>query len=274
MKYKTIIYEKIDGIAKVTMNRPDVMNAISQDVFKEMIDVLPRAEDDDEVKALVLAGAGDNFCSGHDLGKGTDEPKWPRDPWQMRKTSDKNLWNFTMNLRDFPKPTFAMVQGYCIMGGWKLAMVCDIIIASEDAKFADRAVRWGGTNVQYTNFFFDVGPRRTKEYLWTGDFIDGKEAWRLGMVNRVVPRERLEEETMALAKRITLNSPLALRLSKASINLATDIMGQTSAAKMCYYMDALGNAMTRLSLPEDTEPGKMGIERARERDRRFGDSTK
>jgi len=270
MKYKTIIYEKIGEIAKITMNRPEVMNAISREAFEEMIDVLPKAEDDDEVKALILAGAGDNFCSGHDLGKSTEEASWPRDPWQMRKTSDKNLWNFTVNLRDFPKPTLAMVQGYCIMGGWKLAMASDIIIASEDTKFADRAVRWGGTNVQYTTFFFDVGPRKAKEYLWTGDFIDGKEALRLGMVNRVVPRERLEEETMELAKRIILNSPIALRISKASINLATDIMGQTPAAKICYYMDALGNALTRQSLPEDAEPGKRGVEAARERDKRFG----
>ncbi len=270
MKYKFIIYERIGEIARITMNRPEVMNALSQDVFKEIADVLPKAEDDDEVKALILAGAGDNFCSGHDLGKKTDEPSWPTDPWQMRKTSDKYMWNLTMNLRDFPKPTFAMVQGYCIMGGWKLVMACDIIIASEDARFADRAVRWGTTNVQYSTFFFDVGPRKAKEYLWTGDFIDGKEAWRLGMINRVVPRERLEEETMALAKRITLNSPLALRLSKASINLATDIMGQTPAVKMCYYVDALGLAIKALNQQEGAEPRKKGVDAARERDERFG----
>jgi enoyl-CoA hydratase len=273
LDYKFIIYEIADGIARVTINRPEVMNAISKDVFDEMGDAFSQAAEDDEVKVIVVAGAGDNFCSGHDLGskevkEAEKESPRPDNPWGMVKHSETYMWNFAMNLRNLGKPTIAMVQGYCIMGGLKLATSCDIIIASEDAKFADRAVRWGGTNIQYTTFFWDIGPRKAKEYLWTGDFIDGTEAWRLGLANRVVPRESLEEETINLAKRIALNEPLALRLSKAAVNNAVDIMGQTAAARACYFMDALGNAYMRQSRPEGAP---RGIESARERDKRFNE---
>jgi enoyl-CoA hydratase len=273
LDYKLIIYEVSDGIARVTINRPEVMNAISRDVFDEMGDAFSQAADDDEVRVIIVAGAGDNFCSGHDLGskevqEAEKESPRPNDPWSMVKHSQKYMWDFAMNLRNLGKPTIAMVQGYCIMGGLKLATSCDLIIASEDAKFADRAVRWGGTNIQYTTFFWDIGPRKAKEYLWTGDFIEGPEAWRLGLINRVVPRKSLEEETVKLAKRIALNEPLALRLSKAAVNNAVDIMGQTAAARACFFMDALGNAYVRQSKPEG---GRRGIESARERDKRFNE---
>jgi enoyl-CoA hydratase len=274
LDYKFIIYEVSDGLARVTINRPEVMNAISRDVFDEMSDAFSQAADDDEVRVIIVAGAGDNFCSGHDLGSKEvkdAEKQMPRpsDPWGMMKHSQKYMWDFAMGLRDLGKPTIAMVQGYCIMGGLKLASCCDIIIASEDAKFADRAVRWGGTNVQYTTLFWDIGQRKAKEYLWTGDFIEGKEAWRLGMVNKVVPRESLEEETVKLAKRIALNDPLALRMSKATINNAVDIMGQTAAARYSYFMDALGNALKRQGESSGEGRPHNGIESARERDKRF-----
>jgi enoyl-CoA hydratase len=276
MDYKFILYEKTEGIAKITLNRPKDMNAISTQGFEELIDALTQADDDDEVRIIILAGAGDNFCAGHDLGSKEElayrkEHPYPTAPWGLLKELDKYMWNFAMSLRDIGKPTIAMVQGYCILGGWKLTMACDLIIASEDAKFADRAVRWGGTNVQYTTLFSELGPRKAKEYLWTGDFLSSQEAWRLGMVNRVVPREHLEEETMALAKKLALNDPIALKLSKAAVNQAMDIMGQTAAAKLCYYMDRLSAAYTQKIKPEDL--GKMkGAELAKERDKRFGGS--
>lgn len=273
MEYKFILYEKFDKIAKITLNRPEVMNALSRQVFEEMIDAFPKAEEDDEVRVVILAGAGDNFSSGHDLGSKEeleDRKKlpWPTDPWQTLKRTDRHMWDFTLSLRNLSKPTIAMVQGYCIMGGWKLASACDLIMASEDAKFADRAVRWGSAHIQFSTLFWDLGPRKAKEHLWTGDFIDGKEAFRLGMVNRVVPREHLEKETIKLANRIALNEPMALKLSKASVNLAVDIMGQTAATEASYYIDTLARAYMERNRPEGTKSIR-GVESAKERDKRF-----
>src|SRR3972149_3142412 len=101
-----------------------------------------------------------------------------------------------------------------------------LIVASDDARFADRSVRWGGAHVQYANLPWDVGGRKAKEFLFTGDWISADEAHRLGLVNCVVPRQRLEEETMALAQRIALQDPFALRMAKLSVNQALDLMGQ------------------------------------------------
>ena len=236
MSYRFLLYEKSDAIARITVNRPQVMNVISGIVYEELDAAFTRAEDDDEVKVIVVAGAGDNFGAGHDLG--TKEMREeaetnPRDvtPLGLMKYMDRVWWGMHDHWRNIGKPTIAMVQGYYIMGSWMLAAACDLIVASEDAKFTDRLVRWGGAHDEYPTLFWDLGPRKAKEQLWTGDFIDGKEAWRLGMVNRVVPRESLEEETMRLAKRVALNESVALRLSKLSINQAADIMGQSAAVK-------------------------------------------
>jgi len=236
MSYKHLLYDKFDAIAKITVNRPQVMNVISRLTYEELDEAFTQAEDDDEVKVIVVAGAGDNFGAGHDLGTPEmleEEKSSPRDntPLGMMKYMDRVWWGMHDHWRNIGKPTIAMVQGYCIMGSWMLAAACDLIVASEDAKFTDRLVRWGGAHDEYPTLFWDLGPRKAKEYLWTGDFIDGKEAWRLGMVNRVVPRERLEEETIRLAKRIALNEAIGLRLSKLSVNQAVDIMGQSTAVK-------------------------------------------
>jgi len=236
MSYRYLLYDKSDTIARITINRPRVMNVISREVYEELDQAFTQAEDDDEVRVIIVAGAGDNFGAGHDLGTREmreDEERQPHDstPVGLMKYMDRVWWGMHDHWRNIGKPTIAMVQGYCIMGSWMLAAACDLIIASEDAKFTDRLVRWGGAHDEYPTLFWDLGPRKAKEHLWTGDFIDGTEACRLGMVNRVVPRDHLEEETIRLAKRVALNEPIALRLSKLSVNQAADIMGQSAAVK-------------------------------------------
>jgi enoyl-CoA hydratase len=156
-----------------------------------------------------------------------------------------------MRWRDLPKPTIAQVQGYCIMGGMMIASACDLIIASDDAQFADRAVKWGGAHVQYFSMPWDFGPRKTKEYLFTGDFISAAEAERAGLVNRVVPREKLEEETMTLAQRIAERDPFALKLAKASVNETQDAQGWRAAME-----NAFKNYM--LTIPHRIEMGTYG----------------
>ncbi|MFH1382197.1 MAG: enoyl-CoA hydratase-related protein [Chloroflexota bacterium] len=273
MDYKYILYEKLDNIGKITVNRPGVMNVISREVYRELDDAFTEAEKDSEVRVIVVAGAGDNFGAGHDLGTKemqAEEKENPRDqtPLGTLKDMDRGVfWYMHDRWRNIPKPTIAMVQGYCIMGSWMLASACDIIIAAEDAQFTDRLVRWGGAHDEYPTYFWDLGPRKAKEHLWTGDFIDGREACRLGMVNRAVPRERLEEETMKLARRVALNEPFALMLSKMSINQAADIMGQTAA------MRASGNFWIIGKLRNIAEGIKTDVEWAKAKNKPFEEQT-
>jgi enoyl-CoA hydratase len=136
---------------------------------------------------IILAGAGKHFSAGHDLGSPQemeDQKKTPLEPGfkgEYRRIWERFFEN-TMRWRDLPKPTIAQVQGYCIMGGLMIASACDLIIASDDAQFADRAVKWGGAHVQYFSMPWDFGPRKTKEYLFTGDFISA-QGWRPAMEN-------------------------------------------------------------------------------------------
>lgn len=237
MDLKHVLYEQTDDIAKVTINRLGSLNAISRRVYAELDDCISKAEDDDTVKVIVIAGVGDNFGAGHDLGSAEmieELPDFPRDTSKEGrvKSMDRGVyWRLHDRWRNVGKPMIAMVQGYCIMGSWMLASSCDLVVASEDAKFADRSVRWGGAHHEYPTHFWELGVKKAKEYLWTGDFIDAHEAERLGLVNRVVARDQLETATMWLARRIALNDAVALRLSKMSINQAADIMGQSAAVR-------------------------------------------
>ncbi|TDJ26886.1 MAG: enoyl-CoA hydratase [Gammaproteobacteria bacterium] len=237
MEFDYVRYERLDDIVKITIDRPDVMNVISRKVYAELDAHLATAEEDSEIKVIVIAGSGDNFGAGHDIGSEAmrgELDEYPRDFSRLGRVQamDRGVyWRMHDRWRNIGKPTIAMVQGYCIMGSWMLVSACDLTVAADDAKFADRSVRWGGANHEYPTQFWELGIKKAKEYLWTGDFIDASEALRLGLVNRVVPRDKLEEATLWLARRIALNSLYSLQVSKMSINQAADIMGQSAAVR-------------------------------------------
>jgi enoyl-CoA hydratase len=262
MDLQHVLYEQSDDIVTVTVNRPEAMNAISRRVYAELDEALSTAEDDDEVKVIIVAGAGDNFGAGHDLG--TEVSRSERDDYPGDRTATDRVtsmdrgvyWRLHDRWRNIGKPTIAMIQGYCIMGSWMLAASCDLAIASEDAKFADRSVRWGGAHHEYPTHFWELGIKKAKEYLWTGDFIDAEEALSCGMVNRVVPREQLEEATMWLARRIALNDLYALKVSKMSVNQAADIMGQSAAVRASGNFWLLGRP-TDADAPAPTDPSRV-----------------
>jgi enoyl-CoA hydratase len=254
--YSTLLQAQQGAVRTITTNRPEVLNAQSRILLEELDDAFSAAVDDPGVRVIILAGAGKHFSAGHDLGSPQemeDQKKTPLEPGfrgEYRRLWERFFEN-TMRWRDIPKPTIAQVQGYCIMGGLMIASACDIIIASEDAQFADRAVKWGGSHVQYFSMPWDFGPRKTKEYLFTGDFIGASEAEKLGLVNRVVPREKLEAETMALAQRIAERDPYALKLAKASVNETQDAQGWRQAME-----NAFKNYM--LTIPHRIEMGTYG----------------
>lgn len=254
--YGTLLQEQSGAVRRITTNRPDVLNAQSRILLEELDDAFKRAVDDESVRVIILAGAGKHFSAGHDLGS-------PQEMEDQKKTAleagfkgeyrriFERFFENTMRWRDLPKPTIAQVQGYCIMGGMMIASACDLIIASEDALFADRAVRWGGAHVQYFSMPWDLGPRKAKEFLFTGDFITAAQAEKAGLVNRVVPRADLEEETMALAQRIAERDPFALKFAKASVNETMDAQGFRQAME-----GAFKNYM--MTIPHRIEMGTYG----------------
>jgi enoyl-CoA hydratase len=256
MTYTTLLTERTGAVLKITTNRPEVLNAQSRILLEELDHAFAAAVDDDKVRVIILAGAGMHFSAGHDLGSRQemeDQKKTPLEPGfkgEYRRIFERFFEN-TMRWRDLPKPTIAQVQGYCIMGGMMIASACDLIIASDDALFADRAVKWGGAHVQYFSMPWDVGPRKAKEYLFTGDFITAAQAEKAGLVNRVVPRTELESETMALAQRIAERDPFALKLAKASVNETLDAQGWRQAME-----GAFKNYM--MTIPHRIEMGTYG----------------
>jgi len=215
--YSTLLTERTGPVLKITTNRPDVLNAQSRILLEELDHAFNAAAGDKDVRVIILAGAGKHFSAGHDLGSPQEMEDQKKTPLESGFNGEyRRLWERffenTMRWRDLPKPTIAQVQGYCIMGGMMIASACDIIVASEDAQFADRAVRWGGAHVQYFSMPWDLGPRKTKEFLFTGDFFSAADAEKAGLVNRVVPREKLEEETWRLRRK----SRSAIRLRSSS----------------------------------------------------------
>ncbi|MFC1896737.1 enoyl-CoA hydratase [Thermodesulfobacteriota bacterium] len=250
MAFQTVLYEKLDKVAKITLNRPEVRNAESQTMSREWQEAFKMAEADPEVRVIVLAGAGPDFSSGHDMGtpqaraEMEENPPQPGLQWPMDMEWGRWL-NGAMYVRDIWKPTIAQVQGHCIMGGLILATMCDLIIASEDATFQDMGVRFGVPAVEYFSHPWDMGTRKAKEFLFTGDPITAQEAMQIGMVNRVVAREKLEEETMNLAKRIALGHPFALRVVKMACNATQDIQGFKQSMLPQFLLHQMGHAHAR-----------------------------
>lgn len=251
MSYETLLYEVNGPVARVTLNRPEVKNAQSRRLLEEMDAAFGQAVEDPAVRVIVLGGRGETFSAGHDLGSREARAEQVARPVEGLTGRYERVWQlyieYGMRWRNLPKPTIAMVQGYCIFGGWMIATAMDLIVAADDAKFL-------ASHFQYFSVPYDVPPRKAKELLFEFRFMHAGEAERVGFVNRVVPRERLEEETLALAQRIALNDPFALRMAKFSVNQAQDEMGYST-----FVRSALQTYMvTSESGAKELQDGKDG----------------
>jgi enoyl-CoA hydratase/carnithine racemase len=276
MGYQTILVERRGSVELVTMNRPEVRNAQNTQLLTELDEALHAADRDPDVNVIVVAGAGPHFSSGHDLKAYVGEA--PSDEWhEKRKTPEGKFehertmyFDKAMAIRDLARPTIAMVQGKCIAGGLMVACMCDLIVAADDAIFQNPVLRMTGAGVEALVEIADLSPRKAKEFLWTGDEIDAAEAHRLGLVNRVVPRERLEQETMALAERIAKMPPVTARNVKRSINHAMDLAGFRNALEYHFMVHQFQhNTKTSLdALAERKQKGSMK-EVFRDRDKDF-----
>jgi enoyl-CoA hydratase len=232
-------YETRGAIALVTLNRPRYRNAQNSAMTYALDAAFARAVDDDAVAVIVLAGAGDHFSAGHDIG--TPERDADRSfsrqavLWwdhvgkagaDARYAREMEVYlGMCRRWREMPKPAIAMVQGACIAGGLMLAWVCDLIVAAQDAFFADPVVRMGIPGVEYFAHPWMLGPRFAKEVLFTGGRFTAERAYQVGMVNRVVPRGELEPATFALAQEIAAMPPFGLALAKRAVNQSEDLMG-------------------------------------------------
>jgi enoyl-CoA hydratase len=252
----TVSYERRDAVAVVTMNRPEYRNAQNSAMTYALDEAFTRAVDDDEVKVIVLAGAGDHFSAGHDIGSpGRDvdvsfERKavlwWDhvgRSGGDLRFAREMEVYlGMCRRWREIPKPMIAMVQGACVAGGLMLAWVCDLIVAAEDAFFADPVVRMGIPGVEYFAHPWVLGPRAAKEVLFTGDRFSAQRAYEWGMVSRVVPRAELETSTFQLASRISAMPQFGLALAKKAVNQSEDLMGMRAGMDSVFGLHHLAHA--------------------------------
>jgi enoyl-CoA hydratase len=223
-----------------------------------------RADADDDVRVVVLAGAGKHWSAGHDLKElvGPEPDEWAA----MRTNLEGKLrhervmyFDRCLKIRDFRKPTIASVQGKCVAAGLMLAAMCDLIVAADDAVFQNPVLRMTGAGVELLVEPWELGMRKAKEFLLTGDKIDADEAWRLGLVNRVVPAGELVAATRELADRIALVPPVTAQAVKDSINHTFELMGKGDSWKYHFMVHQfVSNTETaRNALAERKKKGSM-----------------
>ena len=217
-----LITEIKDRIAHVRINRPRAMNAIHPDIMGEFKALFRDLDANDEVSVIVLSGTGDHFGAGYDLKFGWGE-HYGRDIFGQRKML-MDCVDFEYAPWDCSKPVIAMVRGYCLAGSCELAMMCCITMAAQSSKFGEPEIRFS-TSPPAVIMPWIVGLKKARELLYTGDLIDAEEAHRIGMVNRVVADEALEEQTFKLARRMAAISIEGLKTTKASINKGAEIAG-------------------------------------------------
>ena len=251
-----VTYEQVEATAVVTVNRPDYRNAQNSAVTYALDNAFARAVDDDTVRVIVLAGAGEHFSAGHDIGTpGRDHTQsferravlwWDHvgaEGVDSRFARESEVYiGMCRRWRQIPKPTIAMVQGACVAGGLMLAWSCDFIIASDDAFFADPVVRMGIPGVEYFAHPYATNPRAAKEMLFTGDRLSAERAYQLGMVNHVVARDELRDFTLELSGRISRMPRLGLSLAKKAVNQAEDIQGLQSAVDSAFGLHHAAHA--------------------------------
>ncbi|MGZ9739725.1 enoyl-CoA hydratase [Pseudomonas sp. GNP012] len=256
---EVVLYEVREAVAIVTMNRPEYHNAQNSQMTYALDAAFRRACDDDEVKVIVLRGAGKHFSAGHDIGTpGRDVDKtfdraslWydhankPGGEFLYAREQEVYL-GMCRRWREMPKPTIAMVQGACIAGGLMLAWVCDLIVASEDSYFADPVVRMGIPGVEYFAHVHELNPRIAKEFLFLGERMPAPRAYQMGMLNRVVARDELEQQTLDIAGRIAQMPRLGLQLSKQAVNNAEDLMGKRATMDMVFGLHHFAHAHNEL----------------------------
>jgi len=246
MSFETLLYEKEEGVGIVTLNRPDRLNALSFKLKQELMCVFEKIENDNDIKVVILTGGLKAFSAGADIKeRATIEATQP----DFYFSQQKNI-RFYSFIENFEKPIIAAISGVAVGGGCELALVCDIRIASETAKFGVPEVKLGvipsaGGTQRLPRI---IGITKAKEMLYTGSFIDAEEAYRLNLVNKVVPVEKLIQEAKEMARKLVDNPPLSVKFAKRAVNAGMQ-MDLSSALDYESYCSAL------LNVSEDRREG-------------------
>jgi naphthoate synthase len=242
-QWRDIEYHVAEGIAKITINRPEKRNAFRPQTVTELIKAFDMARDDNEVGVVILTGKGDlAFCSGGDQSIRGDDGYMGDDEVAQKGIGRLNVLDLQVQIRRLPKPVIAMIAGFAIGGGHVLHVVCDLSIAAENAKFGQTGPRVGSFDGGYGSSLLSrqIGLKRAKEVWFMARQYDAKTALEWGLVNSVVPLSDLEKETVKWAKEMLQHSPLSLRLLKASFNASDDglagIQQLAGDATLLYYM--------------------------------------
>jgi len=231
----TVRYAVEGHVCTLTMDRPEVANAQNTELIDDLDAAFDAACADDEVRVVVLTGAGRHFSSGHDLKALVGDVE--ADEWRLLRETPEGKFEHEkvmyfdrcLRIRDFPKPTIAAVNGSCVAAGLMLACMCDLIVAADDAMFSNPVLRMTGAAVEILVEPWEMPARKAKEFLLASEKLSAADAERLGMVNRVVPADRLLTEAHELAEQVARVPPATAQVVKRSINKTLDLMGQRDA---------------------------------------------
>jgi len=247
---------------RLTLNRPAKLNALSAELRDALSEAIADAAADERVRVIAIAGSGRAFCSGYDLSEAA-----PPTAWQWHDVLERDI-RATLAVWSCPKPVIAQVHGYALAGGLELAMACDLVVAAEGSQLGEPEIRFGSAPVTLLMPFV-IGQKRTRELLMTGDLIDAAEAERIGLINRVVPADRLEAEVDALADRLARAPPDVMAPTKLMLNRAMDAAGFAAAVEIGLDLQSFIN-MSETAREFDAIVRAQGLKAALEwRDRRY-----
>jgi enoyl-CoA hydratase len=280
-EFKTILYQTERGRARITLNRPDKLNALSLELQTELNEALWEADNDTSVHCVILKGAGRAFSAGYDLtGGGARAPvsrvQDPSKKYRGGRSIDDDAWQLEraqrlrMALFDMHKPSIAQVHGYCLAGGTDIALLCDMVIAADDATFGFPPARDLGA-LPNNFWLYNVGPQWAKRLTLTGDTVTGREAQQIGLVMKAVPADLLEQEVEQLADRLALIDPDLLAANKRIVNLGLELMGARTLQRLAAENDVRGHN-TAAARDYTKSVAERGLrETLRARDAKFGD---
>jgi enoyl-CoA hydratase len=267
--FSQVIYQP-GPVARVIMNRPRYRNAQSRVMLEEMDAAFEAAAHDASVRVVVLSGAGSSFSSGHDLGTPEEVEDrrrrgFPTDADGLYLRRRRLYVEFTERWHNHPKPTIAMVHGYCTLGGWLVAAAMDLVFAAEDAVFHP------GRVLQWFTAPYDLGPRRAKEVLFENRALTAREAMEMGFVSRVYPKADLERETLGYAARVAENDAMVNMMVKFSVNQSLDAMGYSTSARAGYHTQYVPHGIAAPREADRFSPGRRQYRFVAEALSRLGD---
>lgn len=275
MAYETIIYEKADRIARITLNRPEKLNALNSQLRSELVDAVTDAGRDEDINVVVVKGAGRAFSSGYDISPAPGRAEYMRQaqPRTIRQDIDGmmsgivDVWNTIWNCRKF---VISQVHGYCLAGGTDFVLNTDMIVCAEDAQFGFPAGRTMGTLPTHM-WTYLVGPQWAKYIIATGNSVDGKTAERIGLVLKAVPKDELEEEVNRLAETLAKIPYGLLAAHKRIVNMAVEMMGRGLLQQLACEGDAMAH-LEPAAMEFGAIAAEKGLKAALEwRDGKFGD---